>query len=113
MVLFYGTSFGIHNAPRDFFNLSLEERERLMNWIKENLKPIKTMNRNHTSYGLKHYAEHDFVKNDEPFYISNGMFKGAMIQCGFKSNNMNQLNWYFGVSEKSIALLKRRGLRAC
>ena len=75
------------NKPEDFHNLNPEEREILTNWIRANLKPIKSVNKMHTSYGLKHYFERD--KENKGFYITNGQFKGAMLECGFKPYQQN------------------------
>lgn len=46
----------------------------------------KTANRDRTSYGYKHNAEHfhkDRSPDDDP-YVSNGMFIAAAVHCGFK-----------------------------
>ncbi len=96
------------NKPEDFYNLNPEQREILINWIRTNLKPIKSVNRKHSSYGLKHYFEHD--KENNGFYIHNGQFKGAMLECGFKPYKEWELNWHFCISEKSITELEKRGL---
>ena len=98
------------NSPEDFYNLNSEERDILTNWIRANLRPIKSVNKKHTSYGLKHYFERD--KENKGFYITNGQFKGAMLECGFKPYQEWELNWEFCISEKSITELKKRGLRA-
>ncbi len=39
----------IANKPEDFYSLTPDERETLVNWIRSNLKPIKSVNRNHSS----------------------------------------------------------------
>ncbi len=94
------------NSPEDFYNLGIEQREILTNWIRVNLKPIKSVNRNHSSYGLKHYFEND--KENNGFYITNGQFKGAMLECGFKPCKEMELNWYFCISEKSMKDFEKR-----
>ncbi|RKD26710.1 hypothetical protein BEP19_16020 [Ammoniphilus oxalaticus] len=87
----------LHNQPKAFEYLTPGERRRLTEWVKANLTPIQSFNVRHTSYGLKHI----FEKNGG-FYIGNGAFKGAMIECGFKVQDKTALNWVFNVSEKSI-----------
>ena len=76
------------NMPEDFYNLNQEQREILVKWIKTNLKPRKYFNREMTSYGLKHFFEED----KEGFYIHNGQFKGAMLECGFKPHQKKKMN---------------------
>lgn len=98
------------NKPEDFYNLTPEQRKILVNWIRTNLKPIKTVNKRHSSYGLKHYFEGD--KANGGFYIHNGQFKGAMLECGFKPYKEYELNWHFCISEKSITELEKRGIIA-
>lgn len=94
------------NMSGDFYNLKQEQREILVNWIKTNLKPIKSINRELTSYSLKHFFEND----KEGFYIHNGQFKDAMLECGFKPHRKKELNWFFNISMKSITKLRERGL---
>ena len=98
------------NKPEDFYNLTTEEKDILRNWIRSNLKPIKSVNKRHSSYGLKHYFEKDKVNRG--FYITNGQFKGAMLEYGFKPYIEYELNWQFCISEKSVNELEKRGIRA-
>lgn len=101
----------LNNQPEDFNNLSGEQKDQLLEWIKSNLQKIKTINKNHTSYGLKHYFEYD--KKNGGFYVTNGQFKGAMLECGFIKYEIPEIfgiNWEFNVSEKSISKLKKRGV---
>jgi hypothetical protein len=86
------------NSPESFQDLSKEQQKMLIDWIKRNFAQTKNMNRRHTSYGLMHIFE--YCKGS--FNVTNGQIKGAMLKCGFKSNNMQDANWYFGISEKSI-----------
>lgn len=96
------------NDPERFSDLSPDEQNTLLNWIRRNLVKIKTVNRNHTSYGIKHLFEHDCGG----FYISNGQMKGALLICGFEPSNRSDLNWCCRISQKSINALQKRGLRA-
>lgn len=90
-----------HNQPEAFDYLTPGEQQRLIDWINRNLQPIKTFNTRRSSYGLKHIFE-----SHGGFYVGNGAFKGAMIKCGYKVKDKNQLNWVFNVSEKSIKVLQ-------
>lgn len=94
------------NRPEDFNRLIVRDQAILKNWIATKLDRIKTINRRHTSYGLKHY-----FSNDGNFYITNGMFKGAVLDMGFKIDNKSNLNWCINVSERSITTLENRGIR--
>lgn len=94
------------NQPEDFRRLSFDEQVILKNWISIELDRIKTINRRHTSYGLKHY-----FSNDGNFYITNGMFKGAVLELGFTISDKSKLNWNIGVSERSITKLEKRGIQ--
>lgn len=87
------------NEPSEFNNLSNPQQEILLDWISQNLSPIKSFNSKHTSYGLKHL----FEDSKKGFYIYNGAFKGAMLKLGFEPQNEKDVNWYFNISEKSPA----------
>lgn len=87
------------NHPNEFENLSQEEKLTLTSWVATYLDQIKSFNDRHTSYGLKHL----FENSKEGFYVSNGAFKGAMLDCGFRVKDKSALNWVFNVSEKSRA----------
>lgn len=73
----------------EFETLSYEQQSTLIKWC-ESLSKIKSFNFNHTSYGLKHL----FEKEPFGFYITNGAFKKAMIEAGFKHTSKNgSINW--------------------
>ena len=78
-------------------------KKNLITWLELNFYAIKTINKRHTSYGLKH-----LIQNDMGAYYTNDEFKGAMLKCGYISDNKNQLNWNFNVSEKSIIRICKR-----
>ena len=88
------------NHPDAFDELSADQQKIVMEWIKENFNPRKSPTNEHTSYGLKHI----FEDADVGFYMTNGMFKGAMIACGFKPVVANVLNCWYRISKKSPAL---------
>lgn len=78
--------------------------EKVCQWLNDQgISKIKTMNRNHTSYGYKHMVEENLGG-----YISNGIFIAAAIHCGFDYKiTPGSLNVEFNISEKSISKLKR------
>ena len=90
------------NSPNDFKKLSKKEQKILVQWINENLTKTKGFCKEYSSYYLKHVFERDKIG----FYITNGMFKGAMIEAGFKIRNKNDVNSFFNVSAKSITKIK-------
>ena len=80
----------------------------MINWIIQSLEPRKSVNKGrYDSYFLKHLFEHD--KANGGFYIDNGQFKGAMLQCGFRPYRKSDMNWRFCISEKSIKRVEKRG----
>lgn len=80
-----------------------EEQNIVMNWIRENIFPRKTVNFERTSYGVKH-----LLQWDTNIYLTNNEFKDAMMICGFEPVNPNKLNWMYRISEKSPAFKKER-----
>lgn len=88
------------NHPDAFGELSAVEQKIVTGWIKENFISRKTPNTEHTSYGLKHIFEAAGVG----FYMTNGMFKGAMIAGGFEPVVADTLNCWYRISKKSPAL---------
>lgn len=66
----------------------------ICNWLSGKAK-IKTINKRHSSYGLKHMAEKEIG------YITNGAFICAALFCGFKFK-VSGPNAHFNISEKSL-----------
>ena len=66
----------------------------ICDWLSGKAK-IKTINKRHTSYGLKHMAEKEIG------YITNGAFICAAVFCGFDFN-ASGANARFNTSEKSL-----------
>lgn len=98
----YGNGYG--RDPKEWVDdelitdKSLEVQQKVFDWIKENIKPRKTPNHRHSSYGLKHYLE-----QDTGIYLTNNAFKDAMLLCGFKPVDETELNWEYCISEKPIS----------
>lgn len=96
-----GDPWDRHNNPSQFGNLSTSERLLLVDWIKDRLVHSDSDSSSHThigpssSYGLKHLAGRELG-----FYISNGAFKGAMLECGFVPEDEEHLNWQFRYEER-------------
>lgn len=77
-------------------NLTGEEQQMVLNWIKANIKPRKTPMYRATSYGIKHILEDDLH-----LHLTNNQFKDAMLMCGFKPVDESELNWFYCISTRS------------
>ena len=75
-------------------------------WLRLNVEPIKTINRRHSSYGLKHLAE----KFSPNLYLSNGVFIAAALLVGYPFE-LDPPNAMFGMSERSLKRLNRAAAR--
>lgn len=78
----------------DFNDLSNEQQDFIVSWIKDNFKPIKTFNYRHSAYGLKQR----FTSRN--FYVSQEQFTTAMLKAGFKSVEIKNIQ-YFNISKHS------------
>lgn len=87
-----------YDLPEHYEQLTYPQKESLQLWIATNLAPITSINTHCTSYGLKHF----FETAPDGFYISNGMFKGAMLATGYRVGDTSAKNWHFNVSQKSV-----------
>ena len=67
-------------------------------WIHDNIRTSKSVNKCHSSYGIKH-----ILHNDTNIYLTNNQFKDAMMQCGHNPDDPDRLNWNFRISERSPA----------
>jgi len=91
------------NSTEQFELLTEEEQAQLVEWC-EGLEKSKTINRHHTSYGIKH-----LFQNGGGWYCTNGAFKQAMLLAGFDYKPCESgINWRFNVSSKSVAAVQRR-----
>jgi len=91
------------NSPENFNTLTDIQKENLCKWINATLCHRISINRKHTSYGMKHWFEHSL----NGFYVQNGQFKGAMIECGFDKHT-DGVNWSFCVTERSAKAASRK-----
>ena len=88
------------NKKEDF---SIEELKPIIVFIEENITKIKSFNKKHSSYGLKHILEKRIPNLNRKKYITNGSLIAAMIICGFKYKRKALTpNCFFNISEKSI-----------
>ena len=93
----------IFDSNRKNLAASLEPIQRTIDWLTANVASIKTINRKHTSYGLKHIAEHDIK------YITNGVFIAAAILAGYPYLIVAETpNVQFGMSERSLNEVRTR-----
>jgi hypothetical protein len=74
---------------------SPELQARLSVWIRENVSPAKRTYPS-TSYGLKHN-----FSSDCGVYISNGVFKAAMLLAGYKPVDQGEQNWRYRIKVKA------------
>lgn len=79
-------------------DLPKDKQKHVEDWILYNIEPIKTPNRKHSSYHIKHILERDIG-----IYLTNNQFKDAMMNMGYSPVNVSDLNWYFCISERSHA----------
>jgi len=80
------------NHPDCLKDLAAEQQAVLLGWISDVLIPAKRVF-HRTSYGMKH----DFEREPDGFYVTNGMFKGAMHAAGHEPVDPRELNCRFRV----------------
>ena len=102
------TNYYVCKEEEQYEDLDEERKKILIEWIKANFIPIKTINyRCGTSYRLKHIIQYQHKMNCK-YYFTNEQFKRAMLICGFKVGNPQSRKWYFNISQRSEALLWER-----
>lgn len=100
------TPFGFKG--NDLLNISLFDKIQLdwaLNLAHACDDPIRTINRNHSSYGLKHLAEKHAkrLSDNEINYITNGALILAMVDAGFRfTRDGDSPNVSFNVSERAL-----------
>ena len=91
------------NSTEQFYLLTAAEQTQLVEWCR-NLEKSKTINKHHTSYGIKHHFQYG-----GGFYVTNGAFKQAMLLAGFDYKPCESgITWRFNVSSKRVAAVQRR-----
>jgi hypothetical protein len=95
-------------SDRRYLRNKVEEVKWVVGWIENNLKPRKSLNRDYTSYGLKHLVERHYTATHDDFkYVSNGQFIAAAMIAGYGYQRYDGANVLFTVSSRSITLLNR------
>ena len=77
------------NQPSSYERLADEEKAALGDWIRWELVP-SSLTGPHASYSLKH-----ILQRLTGVYVTNGVFKGAMLAAGFEPVDRHDLNWQF------------------
>lgn len=100
---FERSAYDAHNSPEAFLRMSEDRQVELVKLIQTYLSPIKTINENVSSYGLKHLFE--VIMGG---YVGNGELKGAMIVCGFNVRVCDSvINHHYNISNKGVKHLRR------
>ncbi len=86
------------DPPSEYDNAGPDTRAELLLWIQRNLRPTKVKVFPGTSYGLKHAFE-----ADGGYYVSNGVFKGAMLEAGYEPVDPLERNWRFRCTKARAA----------
>ncbi len=93
------------DAPLNIKNFVLEQLDWAYDFALSCGDPIQSINKRHSSYGLKHLAERRAkrLSNNEVNYISNGALILAMVDAGFRFvREGDSPNVCFNVSERAI-----------
>lgn len=81
--------------------LGQAQKDQLRQWITENLEPAATpwLAGKHrgamSSYGIKHVFSEHVAGPAGDGYVSNGEFKGAMLDAGYQPVDAEATNWVF------------------
>ncbi|SRR6266446_336872 len=95
------------NNSKNFSKLKKIEKEILLKWIVETIKPAKNYCHQISSYGLKQLFEENPGKH---FYINNGTFKGAMKKASFRTKDEKDpqaINWKYRIEWKLLKKLQK------
>lgn len=94
------------DRQRENLQAALLEVAACADWIKEQ-RPIKSLNRRHSSYGYKHKVERWIRGRGGHLYVANGSFIAAAIGMGFKFqlSHPGSPNCFFNFSERSVKAL--------
>ena len=77
-------------------DLAEPDQMLILDFIRANIRPRKTLNWSHTSYDIKH-----LITRLTGIYITDNQMKDAMLMCGFEPADEHWHNWIFYISEKS------------
>lgn len=82
-----------------FDDLCEEDKLKLLNYITENFKMIKSINRKHSAYGLKARFNR-LTGPNKKHHITSQCFMEAMIKSGYRAvpvPNAGEPNWFFNI----------------
>ena len=82
-------------------DLSADKCRRVQEWIENSFVPIKSYNRNHSTYSLKR-----IVEEKTGIYLTNNQMKDALLKMGYTCQNEHKMNWFVNVSERAIRYIK-------
>lgn len=83
--------------------LNNEQYAILIKWIERNFIPSDKFCHKYSSYSIAHV----FQYHPEGFYVGNENIKKAMVECGFKVFDEQDINWDFNISLESPAFTER------
>lgn len=82
-------------------DLCQKDRNQLLDYIDENFRMIKTINKKHTAYGLKARFNR-LTGPDKKHHITSRCFMEAMVASGYSATavpNISEPDWYFNIGE--------------
>lgn len=82
-------------------DLSADKRRVVQEWIRDTFNPIKSYNKKHSTYLLKHLLE-----RKTGVYLTNNQMKDALLNMGYTCENEHKINWLVNVSEMGIKYIK-------
>ena len=99
--------FGFTDEAAKDQDFNFEVIDQCIEVIQLRLDPIRSINKNASSYGLKHLFE-DYIGE----YVSNGDLIVAMLTCGYRYERSKETpNCFFNVSQHGVNLVKEIGAR--
>ncbi len=98
-----------YRKARQELRSSLDDVAWTMEWLAKHFKRTKNINKDHTSYGLKHVVERTTMPHR---YIGNGIFIAAAMLSGFKTKIYDDnLNVCFNISTGSINQARQQAVK--
>lgn len=75
---------------------------KIASYLINNIRTRKTINKNYSSYTLKHVIENDIG------YITNGEFIMAALVAGFTMSSVNMMNPSFNMDNRDITFISTK-----
>jgi hypothetical protein len=79
--------------------------EKVSKYLAKNIRKRATINKNYTSYGLKHIIEYDLG------YVSNGEIILSALLAGFRMDNTSSVNPCFNVNTTDVKFIAEKEVR--